>query len=72
LKGNNELIKDRFIVILHKLASGDTLHVGKKTLKYNVKWTVSHKERTKFCLSSKEYTCESKQGIFNSACMFIW
>ena len=48
MKGNNELIKDRFIVILHKLASGDTLHVGKKTPKYDVKWTVSYKERTKF------------------------
>lgn len=51
LKGNNELIKDGFIVILHKLASGDTLHVGKKTLKYKVKWAQFHMKREQSSLS---------------------
>lgn len=45
LKDNNTLIKDRFIITLHKLASGDTVHVGKKIPKYNVKQKQFHMKR---------------------------
>lgn len=49
-KANNELMKGRFVVILHKLASGDTLHVENTQCAMCKTDTVSYKERTKFSI----------------------
>lgn len=58
-------MKGRFVAILHKLASGDTLHVEKKI--HNVKWTQFHIMKESSFLSIKENTCEGKHDIFNGA-----